>query len=188
MKRGTIILIVVVAVIALLAISCIGTYNQLVDLSENVETKKSDIDTQLQRRADLIPNLVSTVKGYVKHEDDVIDKITTARSNLVNASSTEDKLKADQELSSALNALFVIVENYPDLKASTNFTSLQDELAGTENRITIARKEYNNAVSDYNKKIKKFPTNIIAGMFNYKEKSYFEVEEGKDKVPEVNFD
>ena len=188
MKKGTIILIVIIAILVIIIGSGIGTYNSIVDLSEKVSQKESDIDVQLQRRAELIPNLVSTVKGYVKHEDEVIDKITTARQNLVNANSTEDKLKADEELSSALNALFVVVENYPDLKASTNFINLQDELAGTENRIAVARKEYNNSVSDYNKKIKKFPDNIIASMFNYKEKSYLQVTEDKKEVPEVNFD
>ncbi len=187
MKSGTKVLLIVVAIIVVLGAAIAGSYNSLVDLSEQVKTKQADIDAQLQRRADLIPNLVNTVKGYTQHESDIIDKITTARENLVNASSTEDKLKANEELTNQLNALFVIVENYPDLKASTNFTNLQDELAGTENRIAIARKDYNSAVSNYNKQIKKFPTVIIANLFNFEEKPYFEVEEGKQEVPEVSF-
>ena len=124
----------------------------------------------------------------MKHEEDVITRVTTARENLVKAQSVEDKAKANTELTNALNALFVIVENYPDLKADTSFTGLMDELAGTENRIAQARKEYNGAVENYNKKIKKFPTKMIASMFNFDEKSYFEVTPGKEEVPVVNFD
>ncbi len=188
MKKGYIVLIVIAVVLIALVGWGVGEHNSMVDLSEAVDKKYSDIDAQLERRTDLIPNLVNTVKGYMKHEDEIINKVTTARENLVKAQSVEDKAKANEELTSSLNALFVIVENYPDLKSNTNFIQLQDELAGTENRIAQARKEYNGAVEDYNKKIKKFPAKIIAGMFNFDEKEYFEVSEGKDKVPEVNFE
>lgn len=129
----------------------------------------------LQRRADLIPNLVNTVKGYTSHEDAIIDKITTARENLNKAKTVEEKSEANDELSSALNSLMVVVENYPDLKASENFINLQDELAGTENRIAVARKDYNDAVKSYNTSIKKFPGSIFAGMFAFDSKTYFEL-------------
>ncbi len=188
MKKGTIVLIVIIALVVLIGGYVIGEHNSIVELSETVDKKYSDIDAQLERRTDLIPNLVNTVKGYMKHEQDAIEKVTTARENLVKAQTVEEKAAANTELTNALNALFVIVENYPDLKADTSFTGLMDELAGTENRIAQARKEYNGAVENYNKKIKKFPTKIIASMFNFDEKSYFEVTPGKEEVPVVNFD
>jgi len=187
MKKGSIILIVVAVIILLLAISCISSYNSLVDLKEQVTSKEAEIDVQLQRRADLIPNLVNTVKGYMKHEQSVIDSVTSARENLLGAKTIEAKSKANTELTNALNALFVIVENYPDLKASENFTQLQDELAGTENRIAYARKNYNEAVETYNKTIKKFPTVVIASMFGFKEQGYFESQDAAKEVPNVDF-
>ena len=187
MKKGLVVLLVIVAVIAVIALSLVGTYNSLVDLSEEVDAKASNIDVQLERRADLIPNLVNSVKGYMKHESEVIGKVTSARENLLGAKSIEDKAKANEELTSALNALFVIVENYPELKSNENFIQLQDELAGTENRIANTRREYNDAVTNYNKTIKKFPNNIIAGMFKFEEKAYFEVSESKKEVPKVDF-
>ena len=187
MKKKNIVIIAVVAVVLVLIFSVIGGYNGLVDMREGVESAASTIDTQLQRRADLIPNLVSTVKGYVAHENEVIDKVTTARQNLVNAKGIDEKQKANDELTSSLNALMVIVENYPDLKSSENFRSLQDELAGTENRIATARKDYNDAVKNYNLKIKRFPGNIMAGMFNFGEKQYFQASEGSKEVPVVDF-
>ena len=188
LSLGVGIIIVIAALAVIFGIYVIGEHNSIVELSETVDKKYSDIDAQLERRTDLIPNLVNTVKGYMKHEEDVITRVTTARENLVKAQSVEDKAKANTELTNALNALFVIVENYPDLKADTSFTGLMDELAGTENRIAQARKEYNGAVENYNKKIKKFPTKMIASMFNFDEKSYFEVTPGKEEVPVVNFD
>lgn len=187
MKKGMYVLIAIIAVLVVIGLAIGGSYNSLVDLSEEVDSKLANIDVQLTRRADLIPNLVNSVKGYMKHESDIIEKVTTARENMVGAKNTEDKLKANDELSSALNALFVIVENYPELKSNENFIQLQDELAGTENRIANSRKEYNEAVTNYNKTIKKFPKNIIAGIFNFKEKTYFEVEDSKKDVPTVDF-
>lgn len=142
----------------------------------------------LQRRADLIPNLVSTVKGYTSHENEIIDKVTDARKKLVNASSIEEKSNANNELSSSLNALMVIVENYPDLKSSENFKQLSDELAGTENRIAVARKDYNNSVKKLNTSIKKFPNNILAGMFGFEQATYFEADEKSSEVPSVKFE
>lgn len=184
LKIGLIIVIVVIALIAILG----SSYNGLVSKNEEVENKYADISVQLERRADLIPNLVNTVKGYTKHETDVINSITSARENLVNADSVEEQAEANEELSRALNNLFVIVENYPDLKSNTNFIQLQDELAGTENRIAVARKDYNEVVKSYNKTVKSFPKNIIASMFGFEEKEYFEAKESSSEVPSVSFE
>lgn len=188
MKKGTIIGIVIAAIVILMVIIFASTYNGLVNKQEEVEGKYADISVQLERRADLIPNLVNTVKGYASHEEKVIDNITTARENLINSKSIEEKANANQELTNALNALAVVVENYPDLKANTNFINLQDELAGTENRIAVARRDYNEAVKNYNKTIKSFPKNIIASMFGFKNKAYFEAKESANNVPEVTFE
>lgn len=187
MKKGTIIILSVVAVIILLVAMLGGSYNSLVSKEEKVDSELANIDVQLERRADLIPNLVNTVKGYAKHETEAIEKVTTARENLLNANTVEELSKADAELTNALNALMVIVENYPDLKANENFIQLSDELAGTENRIATARRDYNEVVTDYNTTIKKFPTNILSGIFGFEKKDYFEVSEGKTEVPEVEF-
>ena len=155
---------------------------------EEVDNKFAAVDTQLQRRADLIPNLVNTVKGYAKQEQDVINSVTEARAKLAGATTVSDKAKADEELTSALNRLMVVVENYPDLKSSQNFIQLSDELSGTENRIATARRDYNEAVKEYNLKIKRFPTNLMAGMFGYSQRDYFEASEQSKEVPNVNFD
>ena len=164
-----------------------GSYNTLISKEEKVEKEFSNIDVQLERRASLIPNLVNTVKGYASHETAAIDKVTTARENLLKANTTEEKSNANNELTTALNALMVIVENYPDLKANQNFIQLSDELAGTENRIATSRRDYNEAVTSYNTYVKKFPMNILASIFGKEKKAYFEVSEGNTKVPEVNF-
>lgn len=187
-KTGFIILGVIAGIIILCLMWGITTYNSLVNLKEEVTGKFSDIDVQLERRADLVPNLVSTIKGYVKHEDSAIERVTKARENLLKADDVEDKSVANSELSSALNNLLVIVEAYPDLKANTNFINLQDELAGTENRIAVARRDFNEAAKEYNSKIKKIPTNIIAGIGDFEEIDYFEADDGKTKLPEVDFD
>ena len=187
MKKSTIVLISVIAVIAIIVMSFIGTYNGLVSKKENITKQYSNLDVTLQRRADLIPNLVSTVKGYVAHENEVVDKVTQARQNLVNAKNIDEKQKANDELTNSLNALMVVVENYPDLKSSENFRTLQDELAGTENRISTARRDYNDAVNKYNSSIKKFPTSIIAGMSGFDEEKYFEADVKAQEVPSVNF-
>lgn len=187
MKKSTMIILGVVAVVILVIAMLAGSYNSLVSKEEKVDKELANVDVQLERRADLIPNLVNTVKGYTSHETEVIDKITTARENLLNASSVEEKSEANDELTTALNALMVVVENYPDLKASENFIQLSDELAGTENRIATARRDYNDAVTSYNTSVKKFPTNILAGIFGFEQKDYFEVSEGKTEVPNVEF-
>ncbi len=187
MKKGTKIGIGIALVVIILILFIVSNYNNLVNKEETVDNKLSDISVQLERRADLIPNLVNTVKGYTTHEKEVIDSITSAREKLMNANTANDMAEANQELTTALNNLFIVVENYPDLKANENFINLQDELAGTENRIAVARKDYNDVVSSYNKSIKRFPSNILAGMFGFDKKEYFETSEGKDEVPEVSF-
>lgn len=187
MKKSTIAIIVIVVILIAIIAGLVSSYNGVVSLSEEVDNKFATIDTMLQRRADLIPNLVNTVKGYTNQEQAVIDSVTDARAKLAGANSVEEKANADQELTSALNNLLVVVENYPDLTSSQNFINLSDELAGTENRISTARKDYNDAVKEYNTKIKRFPTNIVSGMFGYGEKEYFQASEGSEEVPTVDF-
>ena len=187
-KTLVIIAVIVLAVILLVS-SVVKSYNNLVSLNGDVEQKQSAISTQLQRRNDLIPNLVSTVKGYAKHEADVFTDVTEARSKVINADTVKEQAEASAELSSELSTLLnFTVENYPELKANQNFVALQDELAGTENRITRARDVYNEAAKEYNVKIKKFPTSIIAGVFGFDAYDYFEADAGAEKVPEVNFE
>lgn len=191
MKNGTKVLIGIV-VVALVAIFWfIGTKNSLVSLKENVEMQQSQVETTLQRRSDLIPNLVATVKGYTNHEEKVFTEIADARSKLagsIESGDIESINEANSALDSALSRLLAISENYPDLKASEQFIALQDELAGTENRIAVARQHYNEKVNIYNTKIQKFPTSIIASMSGYYPMQYFEADESSKEVPEVNFD
>ncbi|WP_374941263.1 LemA family protein [Peribacillus sp. AS_2] len=184
MKKGWIIGIVVVV---LLVIYGASSYNGLVSASEDVDNKWSQVDNQLKRRADLIPNLVETVKGYAAHETEAIKAVSDARAKLAGANSTEDAIDADQELSGALSRLLVVVENYPDLKANENFKGLMDSLEGTENRLTVARKDYNDEVTNYNKMIKRFPKNMMAGAFGFDAKPYFEVTDQEKETPKVDF-
>jgi len=186
MKKGMVIAIVV-GLIVVLGIALISANNNLVAMEAEVDAAFADIDTYLQRRADLIPNLVNTVKGYAAHEQEAIDSVTEARANLAGASTVEEKAAADSALTTALNNLLVIVENYPDLKASANFTQLSDELAGTENRIATARRDYNEAVREYNTAIRKFPGSLIAGLFGFEQKDYFQASDGAQNVPTVEF-
>ena len=191
MKNSTIILIVVVAIIAVSVFWFIGTQNKLVNLEEEVNLQFSQVETTLQRRSDLIPNLVETVKGYAKHEEQVFTEIANARAKLAGSIETgnvEDINEASNELDSALSRLLVITENYPELKANEQFIALQDELAGTENRITIARQNYNETVAKYNKAIKLFPASIVAGMNGYEAADYFEADDDAKDAPVVNFD
>lgn len=181
-------LIIVLVIVVLLILFIVSSYNSLVKLRNKVRDQWAQIEVVLKRRADLIPNLVNTVKGYVSHEKEVINSITTSREKLLGATTVEEKANANEELTKALNNLFVIVENYPDLKSNTNFIQLQDEIAGTENRIAVARKDYNESVKDYNKTIKSFPKNLIANMFGFEEKEYFEAKETSNDVPEVSFE
>lgn len=166
----------------------ISTYNSIITAEEKISSSYADIDTQLQRRADLIPNLINTVKGYMKHEQEIIDSITESRERLLSADNMQDRAQASDELSAALSQFNVVVENYPDLKSNTNFIQLQDELAGTENRIATARRDYNQAVKDYNTKIKRFPGVIIARMIGCEKAEYFEAAAGSTEVPSVNFE
>ena len=186
-KKGIIIIAVIAAVVLLLGISLISTNNNLVSMETKVDAALANIDTNLQRRADLIPNLVNTVKGYAAHEQAALDSVTAARAQLAGASTVGEKAEADSALTAALNNLLVIVENYPDLKASANFTQLADELAGTENRIATARRDYNNAVQEYNTAIRKFPANLVAGMFGFEKKDFFQASAGAQDVPTVQF-
>ena len=183
---------IILIVVAVLAVARVGytvkSYNGLVTLKQEVTQKESDIQTTLQRRADLIPNLVNTVKGYASHEESIMKEVSDARAALVGANNTGDQLAANEQMTSALNRLLAIAENYPDLKANTNFIQLQDELSGTENRITQARRAYNDAVKTYNTKIQRFPTSLIAGIFNFEAFDYFQANEGAQEVPSVNFD
>lgn len=181
------IIAIVVGLIVILGIALISANNNLVTMEAEVDAAMSNIDTNLQRRADLIPNLVNTVKGYAAHEKEALDSVTEARANLAGASTVEEKAAADSALTSALNNLLVIVENYPDLKASENFTQLADELAGTENRIATARRDYNDAVKSYNTAIRKFPNSLIASLFGFTQKQYFQASEGAQNVPNVEF-
>lgn len=175
------------ALIAVIIIGGVASYNNLVSLNENVNGKWGQIENQLQRRADLIPNLVNTVKGYAAHEQRAIQAVADARAKLAGAQGPAAKAQADGELNTALSRLLVVAENYPNLKADRNFQSLMDELAGTENRIAVARKDYNDAVQVYNTKIRSFPTSMFAGMLGFGPKEYFQAAEGAKAVPQVQF-
>lgn len=196
MKKGTITLLIVGIIILILAVGTLTTYNSLVAKDEAVTTAWSNIQSQYQRRADLIPNLVNTVKGYAKHESGTLENVVKARAKAtqitVDAENlTPEKLKqyqtAQGELSQALGKLLAISENYPDLKANENFSELQAQLEGTENRINESRRQYNEFVKDYNIKVRRFPSNIVAGMFGFDKKTAFEAEIGTDKAPQVEF-
>ncbi|KXG78819.1 hypothetical protein AN618_01570 [Fervidicola ferrireducens] len=179
--------IIIAVLIAAFLIFAFGSYNGLVAAEENVNSKWSQVENQLQRRADLIPNLVETVKGYAAHEQEIFTEVTRAREKLISAGSVAEKAQADAELTQALSRLLAIVENYPTLKADANFRQLADELAGTENRIAVARMDYNNAVQRYNSRIRSFPTVIIARIMGFEKKEYFKAEEGAYEVPKVDF-
>lgn len=188
-KNGLFITLGVIAVVIVVIIgSLISTYNGLVDKQAKVTNAEAQIQTQLQRRADLIPNLVSTVKGYAAHENDVYTALADARAKLNSASNAEEYTEAIKSYDSALSRLLVVVENYPELKANTNFIYLQDELSGTENRIGVARKDYNDAATDYNKSIKKFPTVIFAGILGFDEAELFEASNNAQNAPVVDFE
>ncbi|HLB86726.1 MAG: LemA family protein [Acidobacteria bacterium 13_1_40CM_4_58_4] len=183
---------IVIIVLALIALIVFGQYvsvrNTLVTKNEAVKAAWSQVDIVLQRRADLVPNLVETVKGYARQEQTVFGDIAKARSALLSAGTPADKIAANQQLDGALGRLLLIVENYPQLKSNENFLRLQDELAGTENRIAVERKRYNDALQDYNTYIQKFPTNIYAGWAGFKpNEAYFAASEGSRQVPKVNF-
>ena len=186
MKKGLIIVIAIVAVIAIIGGVCVSNYNSLVTAREEVDSAEANIDTYLQRRADLIPNIVASVKSYAKHETEVYSKIADARQKLVNAGTVADKAEANAELTTALQGLNIVVESYPELKTDTTYVALMDELEGSENRIATARKDYNDVVEEYNNKIIKFPANIFAGIFGFEKAEYFEADEGAQNAPAVD--
>ena len=187
MSKTTKVVLIIVVVIAIILFPLIGSYNTIVALEQKVNTAESNIDTQLQRRSDLIPNLVSTVKGYAAQEKEIFTDIANARSRLSGAANVTEQANADNDLSNALSRLLVIVERYPELKSNENFKDLSIQLEGTENRIVIARQDYNTAVTEYNMKIKKFPSNIMASIFGFKEKPLYKASEGAKEVPSVDF-
>jgi LemA protein len=184
---GTIVLIAVAAVVLLLVISVVGMYNSLVSAQVNVDTAWGQVQASYQRRADLIPNLVETVKGYKNFEQQTLLAVTQARTAWLNAGTPQAQVAAANQLEGTLKTLFAVAENYPDLKASANFLALQDELAGTENRINVERQRYNDAVGAFNKKIRVFPTNIIAGMFGFEKREFFGAQTGAENAPQVTF-
>ncbi|WP_027087547.1 LemA family protein [Cohnella panacarvi] len=187
MKGSMKALLIVGAIVVVIILAAVSSYNKLVSADTAADNAFASIDTQLQRREDVIPNLVNTVKGYAAHEKEVFTAIADARSKLAGATTPEQVSDANAELESALSRLLVIVENYPTLKADAQFTRLMDELAGTENRIAVARQDYNNAVTSYNTRIRKFPSSIFAGMFGFEKKALFKAKPGAETVPEVNF-
>ena len=179
---------IALAVIVVLVFSLVGSYNRFVTLNESIKGAWAQVDNQLERRNDLIPNLVSTVKGYAAHEKEIFENVASARALLSGARSVGEKIKASQEMDGALSRLLAIAENYPQLKANENFIRLQDELAGTENRIAVERMRYNEIVLAYNVAIKTFPGNILASIFRFSEKDvYFKPEEKAKEVPKVDF-
>ena len=181
--------LIIVAIIAVvLVLFVIGIYNSLVGLRNRVDNAWSQISVQLKRRHDLIPNLVETAKGYMKHERGTFEEITKARSRAVGAATVAESSKAEGELAQALGRFMLVVENYPDLKANQNFLALQEELTSTENKISFARQSYNDEVLFFNNKTQMFPSNIIAGMFNFTKRDFFELETPEEKqVPKVSF-
>jgi len=181
------VLYVVLSIVVLFLLWIVSIYNGLVRSKIRTEESWSDIDVQLKRRHDLIPNLIETVKGYAQHEKDVLEKVTVARSQAMQAQSLQDKAKTENVLSDTLKSLFAVSENYPDLKASQNFLQLQDELSDTENKIQAARRFYNSNVRDLNIKIDVFPTNLFAKMLKFVKKEFFQAEEEAKAVPQVKF-
>jgi LemA protein len=178
---------IIIGIIVVLGLLIWATYNSLITAKVRVGEAFSQIDVQLKRRADLIPNLVETVKGYAKHEKDLLEEVTKARSSLLNANGVADKAKANNQLAETLKSIFALSENYPNLKANENFLSLQEELSDTENKIAYARQFYNSVVMDYNTKLKVFPTVVFAQMLQFKEAEFFAATEDEKKVVQVKF-
>lgn len=193
MKKSTIITLVVIGLVAIWGIS---GYNSLVSSDEEAQTKWADVETQYQRRADLIPNLVNTVKGYAAHESETLQAVVEARAKATSVSIDPSNMSAEQianfqkaqdGVSSALSKLLVTVEKYPDLKANENFKELQAQLEGTENRISVARRDYNDASRQYNTSLRSFPKNILASLFGFEKRAYFEAQTGTERAPSVQF-
>ena len=187
METGTIILIVIVGLLVLLAFYVVGVYNKLVNARNKVDNQLSQIEVVLKRRADLIPNLVETVKGYAKHEEGTLTAVIEARNKAVSATSINDKIDANNQLTGALNKLFALSESYPELKANQNFLSLQNDLKDTEDKITYARQFYNDSAMGFNNLVEMFPSNIVANMFKFKKFEYFKIDEKEKETPKVKF-
>ena len=188
--------IIIIAVIAVIAVYGVSSYNSMVSQEEAVGTAWSNVENQYQRRADLIPNLVNTVKGYAAHEKETFDAVVPARAKATQTTVSIDDLtpekmeayqRAQGEVGSALSRLLAVTENYPELKANENFQTLQAQLEGTENRISVERRNFNDVAREYNTSIRRFPKNIFAGMFGFEKRPYFEAQEGTEKAPEVKF-
>ena len=180
-------LIPVLAIVLIIAGIFGSTYNKLQVKDEDVNQAWAQVENTMQRRADLIPNLVETVKGYAKHEEEVFTKVTEARSAVKSASTPKEYAEANEQMDQAVKSINVVAEAYPELKADSNFANLQAELAGTENRIAVERKRYNEAVADFNKSVKRFPTNLVAKMLGFSQREYFQAAAGAENAPEVKF-
>ena len=191
MERKRAVLLVVVGVVLLVGLGSyrlfVSTYNTLVGMDQSIKGQMAEIDNQLQRRADLIPNLVETVKGYAAHERQILEALANARARLAGARDVQGRLEANAELSGVLSRLLVIVENYPNLKADATFARLMDELAGTENRIAVARRRYNQAVQEFNTAVNQFPNRLLAGLYGFSERPFFEAPAEAKIAPKVKF-
>ncbi len=187
MSAGIIIFIVIVAILVLLVLWYFKTYNSLVSLRNRKDDQFSQVDVQLKRRSDLIPNLVETVKGYAKHESETLENVVNARNTYITASNNEEKIKASGEITQALNKLFALAESYPDLKTNSNFMSLQNDLKETEDKISIARQFYNDTVYTYNTKVESIPSNIVANIGGFKKGEFFQISESEKEAPKVKF-
>ena len=187
MNTSTIVIIVIGGLLLLLVLYVIGVYNKLVNARNKVENQFSQIDIQLKRRTDLIPNLVETVKGYAKHEKGTLTEVIEARNKAVSANTVNEKIKANSELTGAISKLFALSESYPELKANENFLSLQNDLKDTEDKITYARQFYNDSAMGFNNLVEMFPSNIVANMFKFKKFEYFKIDEKEKETPKVKF-
>lgn len=187
MKGILIVLVVLLVVLVAMFGFLIKTYNEMVRLRNSVKNSLAQMDTQLQRRFDLIPNLVETVKGYASHERELLENVTASRNGYLNASSEGEKLAMENRLSTGLRNLFAVVENYPELKSNTNFIRMQEELAETEDKVAFSRQFYNDAVTKYNNKLQMFPNVLIASMFGFQEEELFDAEEGSASAPKIKF-
>jgi len=187
MKKGNKTLLIVIVALVVLGLFMVSNYNKLVSLSEEVDAQWGQVENQLQTRYDKIPNIVNTVKGYASHEKEVFESIANARARLAGANTVNEQVEAANEMESALARLLVVVENYPELKADAQFNQLIYEISGTENRIAVERMRYNETVKSYNSKVKRFPTVLLAGMFGYEPRTYFEAAKGAELAPIVEF-
>lgn len=187
-RKGWIAPVAIIAILLVIGIFWfVGQQNSLITIEENVDAAWSEIDNQLQRRSDLIPNLVATVRGFAEQEEEIFTQIADARARLAGAQGVAETAESYGELQGALSRLLVVVENYPQLQSNENFIRLQDELAGTENRIAVARRRYNEAVQDFNTRIRLFPTRIVANRLGLEQREYFEIDESAREVPQVDF-